>query len=67
MFIAILLNFFVTHFANFIYSELPNSIQALVYSEPYKRFKMQFLMKRVNGFEPRGVFRTGQYISDGAF
>ena len=45
MFIAILLSFFITSLANFIYSELPNSIQAEAYSEPYQRFKMQFLAK----------------------
>ena len=31
----------VTYFANFIYSELPNSIQAEAYSEPYQRLTVQ--------------------------
>ena len=43
---AILLSFFIIYFANFIW-ELPNSIQAEAYSEPYQRFKMQFLAKIV--------------------
>ena len=51
MFIAILLSFFITYFANFI-EELPNSMQA----EAYQRFKMQFLVKIVN--RSRGAFRT---------
>ena len=54
MFIAILLSFFITYFAYFIYSELPNLIQAEEYSEPYQRFKMQFLVKIVNS--SRGAF-----------
>ena len=45
MFIAILLRFFITCFVNFIYSELPNSTQTEAYSEPYQRFKIQFLAK----------------------
>ena len=34
MFIAIVLGFFITYFANFIDSELLNSIQTESYSEP---------------------------------
>ena len=55
MFIAILLSFFITYFANFI-QELPKSLQAEAYSEPYQRFKMLFLAKIVNS--SRGIFRT---------
>ena len=40
------------------WKELLNSLQAEAYSEPYQRFKMQFLAKIVNGFEPGGIFRT---------
>ena len=47
MFIVILLSFFITYFANFIYSELPNSIPAEAYLEPCQRFDMQFLAKIV--------------------
>ena len=60
MFIAILWNFFITYFANFIYSELLNSILVEAYSEPYQRFKMQFLEKIVNN--SRGIFRTESSI-----
>ena len=64
MFITILLSFFITYFANFI-QELPNSVQPETYSEPYQRFKMQFLAKIVNS--SWGVFRTESNISDEAF
>ena len=57
MFIAILLSFIITFFANLIYSELANSIQVETYSEPYQRFKMQFLAKIVN--ISKGVFQNG--------
>ena len=57
IFIAIILSFF---FANFIYSELPNLIQAEAHSEPYQRFKMQFLTKIVNS--SKGMFRTESNI-----
>ena len=53
-------SFFITYFANFIYSELPNSVQAEVYSEPHQRFKMQFLAKIVHS--SRDVFRTESNI-----
>ena len=59
MFIAILLGFFMIYFANFIYSELPNS-QAEAYSEPYQIFKMTFLAKISN--ISRGAFTTNSNI-----
>ena len=55
VFLAILLSVFITCFTSFI-KELPNSIQAEVYSESYQRFKIQFLATIVNS--SRGVFRT---------
>ena len=60
MFIAILLSFFITYFANFIHKELSSSIKAETYSEPYKEFKMQFLAKMFNS--SRGAFRTESRI-----
>ena len=65
MFIAILLRFFITCFVNFIYSELPNSTQTEAYSEPYQRFKIQFLAKIVSS--SKGVFRTESNMQDKAF
>ena len=44
MFIAILLSFFITYFANFI-EELSNSIQAEAYSEPYQDLRCSFYQK----------------------
>ena len=64
MFIVILLSFFITYFANFI-KELPNSMQAETYSEPYQRFKMLFWAKIVNS--SRGIFRMELNIEDQAF
>ena len=64
MLIAILLIFFITYFANFIW-ELPNSVQAETYSEPYQRFKIKFLVKIGNS--SRWVFRTESNIYDEAF
>ena len=52
-FIAILLSFFIVCFDYFIFSELPNSIQAVAYSGPYQRIKVEFLVEIVN----RGVFQ----------
>ena len=60
MIIAILFSFFLTYFADFIYSELPNSTQVEAYSELYQKSKMQFLWKIVNS--SRGVFRTESNI-----
>ena len=64
MVIVILLSFFITYFANFI-KELPNSMQAETYSEPYQRFKMLFWAKIVNS--SRGIFRMELNIEDQAF
>ena len=70
MFIAILLSFFITYFANFIYSELPNSIQVEAYSVPYQRFKMTLLAKIINSSTfhvNSSVFTTESNIWDGTF
>ena len=48
-------------------AKLQNSMQGEAYSEPYKRFKLQFLKKIVHGFEPKGVFRAQQNNYDEAF
>ena len=47
MFIAIILSFFITYFANFIYPELPNSIQAEAYSDPIKDLRCNFKRKQL--------------------
>ena len=58
----ILLSFFITYFANFIYSSpnLWNQIHAEAYF-PSSRSKM-FLVKIVKDCESRGIFRTQQNI-----